>query len=450
MSWVDYFFDQERMVLDSLLELRVGELSHYPLAEARGSRQPRVLFHGVQCARPRPQVSHRSAGCRARDDNPSAIAFAWLTLGFLDFYDGLWDECRSVLGKAAAAYREAGDIHGWGGATLMLSFVTYFRGNLPLAATLTADLVRAGQDAADPQVASWGLQNVAYPGLARGPLDEVAANLRKGRTLAAKIPAWQNLVYQHVLLGKCYALQGKLDDCLAVLGEALHIIQIEKMRSSFDQVEFFTGLALVNLALADRLEGSPRRTSLRDARRACHKAVRYARQVPGWLPEALRLHGTSDWLSGNQAAAQKHWRESIAVAEKSVFPIERARTLLEIGHRTGDTDLIEQASEVFRQTGAKVFLAFALHSLAQLHSRSSTDTAAAILNYAKAIAALEEVKADYELAVACRQRAHLYKQLGQLDSARSDLSKARNCFEAIGAALEQAEVAREANAVRVS
>ena len=332
----------------------------------------------------------------------------------------------------------------------MLSFVAYFRGNLPLAATLTADLVRAGQDAADPQVASWGLQNLAYPGLARGPLDEVAANLRKGRTMAAKIPAWQNLVYQHVLLGKCYALQGKLDDGLGVLGEALHIIKVEKMRSAFDQVEFLTGLALVNLAIADRLEGSPQRAAMRDARRACRKAVRLARQVPGWLPEALRLQGTSDWLSGNQATALKRWRESIAVAERFAFPIERARTLLEIGHRTGDIAFIEEASQVFRKFGAKVFLAFALHSLAQLHTRSSTDTASAILSYGEAIAALEEVKADYELGAACRQRAHLHKQLGQMNSARFDLKKAQNCFEAVGTALEKADVEREAKAVRVS
>ncbi len=207
---------------------------------------------------------------------------------------------------------------------------------------------------------------------------------------------------------------------------------------------------MVNLALAERLEGSPRRMAMRDARRACRKALRCARKMPGWLPEALRLHGTSDWLSGNQAAAQKRWRESLAVAEKFAFPIERARTLLELGYRTGVIDLVEQASEVFRQSGAKVFLAFAFHCLAQLHSRSSTDTAGAILTYAKAIAALEEVKADYELAIACTQCARLQEQLGQLDSARFDLNNARNCFEATGAALEQAEVEREINAVGIS
>jgi tetratricopeptide (TPR) repeat protein len=308
---------------------------------------------------------------------------------------------------------------------------------------MNSELVRAGEDAAEPQVASWGYQNLGYPGLAGGPLDEAVASLRKGQALAAKIPAWQNLVYEIALLGKCHVLQGKLDDARAVVGEALRIIKAEKLSLPFDQVEVLTALATVNLALVDRLEGAPPRTAVRDARRACHKALRCARLMPGWLPEALRLQGTSDWLSGNQAAAQKRWRESIAVAEKSAFPIERARTLLEIGHRTGDIDLIEQASEVFRQTGARVFLAFALHCLAQLHSRSSTDTAAAILNYAKAIAALEEVKADYELALACRQCARLQEQLGHNEEARANLEKAKELLIACEASGHQIPLKQE-------
>jgi tetratricopeptide (TPR) repeat protein len=432
MNWVDYRLDKERMVLDGLLELHVGERSNYSPAEARGLSSLGAIFMTLN-ARNLARRYHTEACAVARCANdPSGIAFAWFALGVLDFFEGSWDDCESVLGKAATAYREAGDIHGWGAPTTFLSYVAYFRGNLPRLATLCEELVRAGQDTADPQLASWGFICLGYPGLARGPLDESAVHLRKAQALAVKIPAWQTLVFTIGLLSKCHVLQGRLDDALAILGQALRIIKMEKLRLPLDQVQVLTGLATVNLALADRLEGSAQREAIRDARRACHEALRCAHQLPGWLPEALRLHGTSDYLSGNQAAAQKCWRESITVAEKSAFPIERARTLLEIGHRTSSVDLVEQALEVFRQTGAKVFLAFALHSLAQLHSRSSRDAAAAILIYTKAISALEEVNADYDLGVACRQRAHLYRHLGQMDSMRSDLRKAQTCFEAVG------------------
>jgi hypothetical protein len=60
------------------------------------------------------------------------------------------------------------------------------------------------------------------------------------------------------------------------------------------------------------------------------------------------------------------------------------------------------------------------------------------------------VGADYELGVACRQRAYLYKRLGQLDNAISDLKTAQECFEAVRATSEREEVAQEANAISTS
>jgi class 3 adenylate cyclase/tetratricopeptide (TPR) repeat protein len=410
MSWMDYFFDEERMVLDSLLELHVGERSHYSLAEARGLSSVGFGLMEFNARRLARRYHTEAIAVAQRTENPSAIAFAWFTLGFLDFYDGVWDEGESILGKAAAAYRKAGDIHGWGGATLILSFVTYFRGKLALAAELTAELVRAGEDAGEPQVASWGLQNIAYPGLACGPLDEVAVQLRKGKALAAKIPAWQNLVYQYALLGKCHVLQGDLDEASAVLAEVGRIMQVRNMCRAFDRVEFFTALASAKLASAERLEGDPQRAAMREARRASGQALRYARRMRGWLPEALRLHGTSEWLCGKRAAAHKRWRESIALAEAFAFPIERARTLLEVGHRTGDSALVEGAVDTFRQSGANVFLAFALHSLARLHSRSPSAAPSVMQSYANAIAALEAVNATHELSVARTEYARLQKE----------------------------------------
>jgi class 3 adenylate cyclase/tetratricopeptide (TPR) repeat protein len=447
MSWMDYFFDQERMFLDSLLELHVGERSHYPLAEARGLSSLGFGFAEFNVRR-LARMYHIKAGAVAQEtNNPSAVAFAWLALGFLDFYDGRWDDGEVVLGKAAAAYREAGDIHGWGGATLILSFVTYFRGRLTLAEHLSAELVRAGQDAADPQVASWGLQNSAYPGLACGPLDDVAAKLRNGASLAAKIPAWQNLVYQYALLAKCSALRGRLDECRDALSEARRVLERQRMNSPFDQVEYLTAVAAFNVALADRMQGAPRGIIVQEARRAAHKAVHLAHRVAGWVPEALRLQGTSAWLSGDREGARRCWHKSLTVAERSEFPLEHARTLMELGHRTGDIHLVEQASRVFEQAGAKVFLALALHSLALLGSGSAADTSSAIACYANAMAALDEVKAEYELGVAARDCANLYMQLGEPALAATHRRKAQRCFEAVGATFEQVEMTREVETI---
>jgi tetratricopeptide (TPR) repeat protein len=392
MAWMDYFLDKERMFLDCLLELRAGEHSAYAVAEARGLSSLGFGFMTYDVRR-LARHYHVDAEVVARQtNNPSAMAFATFAMGFLDFYDGRWDACDANLGSGATVYRDAGDLHRWGGAMLMLSFVVHLRGDLAQMAAMGAELVRAGQDAADPQLTSWGFQVRGYVALAAGPLDDAVARLREGAELASKIPAWDNFLYQKSLLGKCLVLQGKLDEARVALREAQRVMQVERLRRPFDQVEVLTAVATCSLALVERAEGDARAQALRDAARDCRLALRSARTQPGWLAQALRLHGTLDWLCGRHASAQRCWGESLALAERSAFPIERALTLLEKGRRLGEAGLIEQASEAFEQTGAKTFQAFALHALAQVQGTATHD-AAAIRHGARAIAALEAVQA---------------------------------------------------------
>jgi class 3 adenylate cyclase/tetratricopeptide (TPR) repeat protein len=364
MSWMDYFLDKERMFLDCLLELRAGEHSAYAVAEARGLSSLGFGFMTFDVRRlaRRYHVNARVVAQQTR--NPSAIAFAWFAMGFLDFYDGAWDDCDANLGEGASVYREAGDLHRWGGAVLMRSFVVHLRGELAQMAAMAADLIRAGQDAADPQLTSWGFQVRGYVGLAVGPLDDAVADLREGVALAATIRAWDNFLYQASLLGKCLVLQGQLDEAQAALHKAQQVMQAERLSKPFDQVELLTAVATCSLAVAERLQGAARSPALRDAQRACRKALRSARSQPAWLAQALRLQGTVDWLCGRPAPAQRHWRESLARAETSAFPIEHAQTLMEMGRRTGDLDAVAQASDVFARTGAKTFHAVAVQALA--------------------------------------------------------------------------------------
>jgi hypothetical protein len=104
------------------------------------------------------------------------------------------------------------------------------------------------------------------------------------------------------------------------------------------------------------------------------------------------------------------------------MPLERARTLLEMGTRHSDAGLVGEATGVFVQTGARVDLAFSLHARARIASESSADVRATLQRYDQAIAVLDEVKVEYALGVACRQRARLHAQVSRLDLARADLA----------------------------
>jgi tetratricopeptide (TPR) repeat protein len=410
MSWVDYFLDKERMLLDCLLELHAGENSNYSLAEARGLSSlgfGLMTYHVLGMSR---GYHLRAMEIARKTNNPSATAFVIFALGFLDFFDGRWDDCDANLGKGAATYRDAGDLHRAGGATLMRSLVVTFRGDLAQTLAMAQDLMQSGQDAGDPQLASWGFQVRGYAQIASGPLDIAVANLRQGVAMAAKIPAWDNFLYQKSLLSKCLVLQGKFDEALAELGEAVKMIKAEQFDKPFDKVEVLTGLATCSLAIAQRADDASRAEALQHARRASRDALQCARQMPLWLPQALRLQGTSEWIAGNLSAARKYWNESTQLAENYGFVIERARTWLEMGDRLGDVTLVQRASEVFLRLGAHVFLATALHSQARLCGLSAADAASARSRYAHAIDALEEVKAEKDLMLAREAYARLVDQ----------------------------------------
>jgi hypothetical protein len=102
---------------------------------------------------------------------------------------------------------------------------------------------------------------------------------------------------------------------------------------------------------------------------------------------------------------------------------------------------------VFDRIGARVDSAFALHARARIRSVSSTYDASTLEDYHRAITALAEVKAEYELAVACRSRARLHQRLGQLELARADLARACDCFAMVGAAKDLPGVEVEARAL---
>jgi hypothetical protein len=123
------------------------------------------------------------------------------------------------------------------------------------------------------------------------------------------------------------------------------------------------------------------------------------------------------------------------------IPVERGRTLLEMGDRLGDVVLVEEARGVFYSTGAKVDLAFARHVSARMAAASDSKAVTALALYDQAIAGLSEVKAEGRLGLACQERAHLLVRAGRHEEARSDLARARHSLEAVSADAERTEAA---------
>jgi tetratricopeptide (TPR) repeat protein len=359
MSWTDYFLDKERMLLDSLLELHAGECSEHALAEARGLSSVgfgMMTFGARGLAR---RYHHRAQAVAQGSANLSAVAFAGMALAFVDFYDGQWDQFESRMGKAATLYRESGDLHRWGSPAMMVSWVQIAHGELVQARAHMTELVRIGKDAADPQISSWGCQVLGRALIALGPLADAEAVLREGVTVALAIHSLDNLLHLQAMLVSCLVMQGRLEECPTLLDEAHAIIRREKMNRDFDKVEVLVAEAGYRLARAEASPDKLRAAALREAQQACRAALACARRMPLWLPAGLRLQASCDWLCGQAAAARKGWHDSLEAAAHSAFPVERGLTLMEMGRRDGNAELIRQAADLFRQTGAMTYLAIA-------------------------------------------------------------------------------------------
>jgi hypothetical protein len=209
----------------------------------------------------------------------------------------------------------------------------------------------------------------------------------------------------------------------------------------------FDGLTELWLIKAERAQGMQRRRALKQARKYSRRAYACKRGAVVWLPETQRLLGRLAWVSGSPKTARRHWQMSMATAEKVGNTLERARTLLEQGQRTGDAALIEQARMIFEQTGARVDLAFSMHALARIAARSSRDPAAALSRYDEATTLLESVKAEYAFGLACQERAQLLAQAGRKGDARADLARALSIFEVVGADAEKHDAEKAAEAL---
>jgi tetratricopeptide (TPR) repeat protein len=446
LAWLDYFVDEERFGLDSLIELYAGERSGDVLGRVRGLATLGVvlmMFRAFSLARRR---IDEAVAIAQDNDHPAATAMAVFVRGWLQWITGSLEECVHSFEQSAAAYNAIGDIRGWGGPTICLCWVAYHRSDFASATQLAADLVRVGQDAGDPHVVTWGLNALGALGLTVGPLDEAASHPSTVRDMCIQISAFRMQAGAGGVLGKCRLRQGMLREAAAILQEACGLIEARNLRGvwSAEPLNAFAELCLIE---ASRLVGAPRRQAIRAASQACAKALRCTRDAAPWLPETLRLHGTLAWLSGDTTSAHRRWRQSLATAERFGMVVERARTLLEMGHRLGDISLVDEATGVFAQTGARVDLAFSLHARAGMRPGAGTDARSTLQRYDQAIAALDEVKAEHALGVACRQRARLHEQVGRLDLARADLAQAQSCFVAVGAAVEQADVEQKASAL---
>jgi class 3 adenylate cyclase/tetratricopeptide (TPR) repeat protein len=412
LAWLDYYTDEARFSLDSLIALDVGERSGDLESYTRGLATLGLVLMILGLRRLAWQRIAESVAIAERVNIPMARAGTLFVRGWFEWTRGSIDAAQRSLEQSASAYQSIGDLRGWAGSLGTLVWVLARRCEFTKAASLSSEVVRVGEAANDPQLAAWGSVCLGHLGSIVGPLDEAAPYLEKVRSLSLRTSAMRMHANAGGVLAKSLLRRGLFTEARRVLVEAIATLEARGMRDMFF-IEPITAFVELSVLEAARVSGAQRRTVLRTAKAACAKALECsATSAAGWQPETMRLHGTLAWLSGARSAALQRWQKSMEIAERMKLPVDLARTLLEMGDRTGNASHIEQARRIFEQTGAKVDLAFSLHALARTAAAAEGAHAEHTLRrYDEALAALDASKADHAAALARRERADLKSRL---------------------------------------
>jgi class 3 adenylate cyclase/tetratricopeptide (TPR) repeat protein len=432
LAWLDFFVDEERFMLDSLIDLQAAQRSGNMVGRVRGLGTLGValtLFRAHKLA-----WRHvDEAGALARQSgDPTSLADAALARGWLQFGTGPLPEAGRTCAHSAAIFQSIGDIRRWAGPTVYLYWIQFWCADFDAMGKTVRELVKIGEDTSDPHVQCWGHNGLGLLKGTTGPLDEAADSLSRTLELSIKITSLRFQTGSGGLFGRCRLRQGREREAEALLLASLKLVKAKNLRGMWSS-DIYIGLTELWLNRAEREKGTPRRQSLKQARKFARLAYGCTRDAVGWLPATQRLQGRLAWLSGDVKLARRLWEASLITAQSAGNTLERPRTLLEMGIRLEDTALIYEAAHVFEEAGARVDLAFCLHALARIAPTTRADTNAALQHYDRAITALDAVKAEYNLGLACRERAQFLTRHGRHDEAQSDLARADQCFAAVGA-----------------
>ncbi|MDQ5852214.1 MAG: AAA family ATPase, partial [Chloroflexota bacterium] len=315
MSWIDYFVDPERLLLDVLLLLNLSEQSGVAPGIVQGSMGMGLI--GDQIPAPRlARYYHRRAVTLAEQiRQPVALGLAYLGLGLHVHSVGEWTAALEHYERAATIYWEAGELRAWGATTSARAWLLGLRGEVTSSRSLGHELVRVGQDGADRQVCGFGSQALGRILLHAGALEEAVDHLRDAVESFRAVSDYRNVASAGGDLGLCYLRQGKLKQALEVMVESNRLLDERNLRGWFS-IAARNALAEGYLVLAEEVEGAERAAALQKARRACRAAMQQGRLSRDGLPGAYRLRGAYEWLSGQPAAARHWWQRSLAVAQK--------------------------------------------------------------------------------------------------------------------------------------
>lgn len=187
LAWLDYYADEERFGLDSLIELEAGERSGDALARVRGIGTLGVMLQMLGAAGMAERRFAEAYAIADRSGDPAAIAMGAWAEGGRHSSMGQWDDSLRSLRLSASTFHAIGDLRGWAAVSSLICWLSHRKGNLAAPVALAAEMFEIGRGAGDPHIVTWGQHHLGMHAFTAGPLDEAAAHLSAVVDLTARI-----------------------------------------------------------------------------------------------------------------------------------------------------------------------------------------------------------------------------------------------------------------------
>ena len=363
MGWIDYFVDVKRLFLEALMMLNMSERNHYLLGIARGSTGLGLICDLIPAAWLAGRYHRRAIALAEQIQHPLTLGQAYLGLGLHELHAlGKWESALEDFRRSAAAYREAGELRQWGAVSTLIAWVLRARGDFTPSLEHSREILRVGQETADPQVWGWGLSALGRTLLHAGALEEAVAHLQKANELFKSVPDDLWVVFTTSNLAECYVRQGKLQEAIDLLEAGLQLSTARGFRGYHVSLPRLP-LAEAYLAMAERAEDGETGGWLRKAKQACRVALKQGQVTVVAAPSAARFQGTYEWLRGKPSNAQKWWQRSLIMSERLGARYESGMTYLEMGKRMGKREYLERAEAIFTEIDSRWYLAQARECL---------------------------------------------------------------------------------------
>jgi len=206
-------------------------------------------------------------------------------------------------------------------------------------------------DVGDPEATGRAKWEKGYVLIRLGRYQEAAETLNQAETLGRTVKNPITRVISLHELALLDLLQDRLEEALTKAQD------LEKMLLAYRTTQYLSVpshnvATQAYLQKAEQSSGTDKDYWLRKAGVACARGLRQTKACFLVRPEAWRLNGIYQWLSGKPKSAKKCWQKALDIAEQTGQRHDSALILREIGNRLHDKQSLERAELIRTQLRA--------------------------------------------------------------------------------------------------